>query len=162
MNVSADQQAEQRTAALASELMRVTAGIRRLIRRHARGVLGPPLPQAQVELLLVVEGEPGIGVAAAARTLHLADNSVSALVNLLVSAGMLLRETDPVDRRAAHLHLTPAAKRRLARWRGARAELVGRGLDRIDPADREMIERALPALSRLLAELREQAEAGGA
>jgi DNA-binding MarR family transcriptional regulator len=124
-------------------------------------MLGPPLPPAQVELLLVVEREPGVGVAAAARTLHLAGNSVSALVNLLVSAGMMVRETDPQDRRAAHLYLTPAAKRRLVRWRSARAELVGRGLDRISAADRAAIEQALPALSRLLAELREQAEAGG-
>jgi DNA-binding MarR family transcriptional regulator len=139
------------TQALAGDLMSVTAGIRRRVRRQLRQVLaGQPLPVAQVELLIVVEADPGIGVAAAARALHLAGNSVSALVNNLVAAELLRRETDPADRRAARLYLTPAARRRLARYRQTRAGLVGRALDQVDPADREAIERALPALRRLL------------
>jgi DNA-binding MarR family transcriptional regulator len=141
----------QRTRALAGELTSVTAGIRRRVRRQLRQVLpGQPLPAAQVDLLIVVEAEPGIGVAAAARALHLADNSVSALVNALVSAELLRRETDPADRRAARLYLTPAARSRMARHRETRDELVGQALDRVGPADREAIERALPALRRLL------------
>lgn len=140
-----------RTEVLAGELMSVTAGIRRQLRRQLRQVLpGPRLPPAQLDLLIVVEGEPGIGVAAAARALHLAGNSVSALVNSLVAARLLRRETDPADRRAARLYLTPAAGRRLNRYRQTRAALVGRALDRVGEADREAIEQALPALRRLL------------
>lgn len=139
------------TQVLAGELMTVTAGIRRRVRRQLRQVLpGQPLPAAQVDLLIVVEAEPGIGVAAAARALHLADNSVSALVNALASAQLLRRETDPADRRAARLYLTPAARSWMARYRQTRAELVGQALDQVGPADREAIERALPALRRLL------------
>jgi DNA-binding MarR family transcriptional regulator len=145
---------EDRTQALAGDLMTVTAGIRRRVRRQLRQVLpSQPLPSAQIDLLVVVEAEPGIGVAAAARALHLAGNSVSALVNILVAAELLRRETDPADRRAARLYLTPAARRRLARYRQSRADLVGRALDRVGPADREAIERALPALQRLLESL---------
>jgi DNA-binding MarR family transcriptional regulator len=146
----------ERAETVASELMGVTAGIRRLVRRHiARSIAGPTLPAAQVDLLLVIEGEPGVGVAAAARTLHLAGNSVSALVNLLVSTGLVTRETDPADRRAAQLFLTPLATRRLTKWRRARAELVGRALDRIGAPERDAIEQAVPALRRLLGELGE-------
>ena len=61
---------------------------------------------AQLELLQLVEAEPGVGVAAAARSLHLAGNSVSTLVNQLVEADLLQRAVDPDDRRAARLHLT--------------------------------------------------------
>jgi DNA-binding MarR family transcriptional regulator len=109
-----------------------------------------------VELLLVVEEEPGIGIAAAARVLHLADNSVSGLVNVLVDAGLLARETDRADRRAARLFLTPAGRAKLAGWRSARAELVGRALERLAAADQEAVAGALPALRRLLEELREE------
>jgi DNA-binding MarR family transcriptional regulator len=141
---------------LAGELMRVMAGMRRVVRRRlARLVGAPPLPATQVDLLIVVEEEPGIGVAAAAAALHLADNSVSGLVNVLVDAGYLRRETDPADRRAAKLFLTPATERRLTVWRAARAELVGSALERIGAADRDALAAALPALRRLLAELGE-------
>jgi DNA-binding MarR family transcriptional regulator len=145
------------TTAVAADLMAVTAGIRRVVRRRLRRDLHPALPPAQVDLLLVVEAEPGIGVAAAARTLHLAGNSVSALVNVLVDGGFLRRETDPADRRAAKLYLTGAAARRLVGWRAARAELVGRAFERLDAHDREAITRAVPALHRLLDELFEGA-----
>jgi DNA-binding MarR family transcriptional regulator len=143
--------ATQHTQAVAGELMTITAGIRRRVRRRLQPSLPrQPLRAAQVDLLIVVEAEPGIGVAAAARALHLADNSVSALVNSLVAGELLRRETDPADRRAARLYLTPVARSRLARYRETRAGLVGQALDRVGPADREAIERALPALRRLL------------
>lgn len=152
MDVGTDR---HRAEQLARELMSVTAGIRRAVRRRvARSSTTPPLASAQVDLLLVVEGEPGIGVAAAARALHLADNSVSALINQLATAGLLRRDTDPADRRAARLSLTPQATSRLAHWRDARAELVGGALDRIGPADSARIEAALAPLNRLLDELR--------
>jgi DNA-binding MarR family transcriptional regulator len=159
MNVAAEhERANERADVLARELMGITAGIRRTVRRHvSQSMPSQPLPQAQVDLLLVVEGQPGIGVAAAARSLHLAGNSVSALVNSLATAGLLKRETDQNDRRAAQLFLTPKATSRLARWRDARAGFVGAALDRIGPDDRQHIERALAPLNRLLDELRAQA-----
>lgn len=144
-----------RVESLAGELMGLTASIRRTVRRQVERTLpGPTLPTAQIDLLLVVEGEPGIGVAGAAHTLHLAGNSVSALVNQLVSAGLLRRETDPADRRAARLLLTVEAAGRLARWRAARAMIVGGALERVGAADRAAIAEAVPALARLLTELR--------
>jgi DNA-binding MarR family transcriptional regulator len=145
----------ERADTLARELTGVTAGIRRTVRRQVAQLMpSPPLPPAQVDLLLVVEGQPGIGVAAAARSLHLAGNSVSALVNSLATAGLLRRETNQNDRRAAQLYLTPRASARLARWRDARADFVGAALDRIGPDDRDRIEQALAPLNRLLDELR--------
>jgi DNA-binding MarR family transcriptional regulator len=144
---------------VADELMAVTAGLRRLVRRRLRTELpGPMLRGAQVEVLKVVEDQPGIGVAAAARQLHLAANSVSTLVNQLADAGMLRKQTDPDDRRAVRLRLTPAAQRRLARWREARTRLVIDGLERLDTRDVEAVEQALPALRRLLAAVAEQEE----
>jgi DNA-binding MarR family transcriptional regulator len=137
-----------------SELMRLTAGLRRIARRRVISELGvAPLPEAQRELLLTVEANPGIGVAGAAARLGMAGNSVSTLVNALVDACLLVRETDPNDRRAVRLSLTEAATRRLDAWRTARAALLGGALDKGGEEDRKAIEAALPALRRLLDEL---------
>lgn len=140
---------------LADELMTVNAAMRRLVRRRLREEVPPRLRPAQVELMGVVGLRPGISVAAAARELHLADNSVSTLVNQLLAAGMLRRETDPDDRRAVRLELTSAAQRHMADWRDRRARLVGARIDELTGEDRAAIAAALPALGRLLAGLRD-------
>jgi len=119
------------------------------LRGRPTGDAVPALTGSQVELLRVVETSPGVGIAAAARAMHLAGNSVSALVYQLVDAGYLRREIDPADRRAAQLHLTRAATARLAGWRTERARLVSAGLAGMSPAERQAIARALPALRRL-------------
>jgi len=143
------------SAEVVGELMTITAALRRLSRRRtAEAVARPRLPEAQRELLFVVADRPGIGVAAAAQALGLAGNSVSTLVNALVEADLLCREPDPADRRAARLTLTPRAHERMAAWRAARAALLGKALDQADVSDREAIAAALPALRRLLAEVR--------
>lgn len=141
----------------AEELMRELNRVRRAVRWRLRaGSTEPPLSPGQVELLLLVEEFPGTGVSGAARRLRLADNSVSGLINQLVGAGQLRRETDPRDRRAARLYLTDAARARLAAWRSARADLVGASLGRLPAADRRAIALALPALGRLADELVEE------
>ncbi|GAA1856126.1 MarR family transcriptional regulator [Pseudonocardia ailaonensis] len=140
----------------AEEALDVAAGIRRVLRRRLRAELAlPALRGAQLELLQLVEAEPGIGVAAAARSLHLAGNSVSTLVNQLVEAGLLRREPDPTDRRAVRLFLGPPAVERLTRWRTARHDLLGSALATLTDAERASVGAALPALSRLLDSLEE-------
>ncbi|GKQ40496.1 MarR family winged helix-turn-helix transcriptional regulator [Streptomyces sp. A012304] len=141
------------------ELADTLVGVQRLLRRRLRaGLTAPRLRGAEVELLRLVETRPGIGVSDAAKELHLAGNSVSTLVNQLVRDGYLVRGTDPADRRAARLRLTEAAEARLRDWQRRRAALLGRHLDRLDPADREALRAALPALRALADHLHEEAE----
>ena len=142
------------TTRLAENLMTSITSLRRAVRRHVRARLpGQPLRGAQIELLRTVEQQPGIGVAAAARSLHLAGNSVSTLVNQLVDDGMLRRRVDPTDRRAVRLELTAEAKEGLVTWRRTRTEFVAGALETLSPEDQGAIEAALPALGRLLAAL---------
>ncbi|SFW77081.1 MarR family winged helix-turn-helix transcriptional regulator [Amycolatopsis australiensis] len=142
---------------LAERLLGAVQGIRRVVRRRVRAdVPGAPLPGAQVEVLRVVADHPGIGVAAAARELHLAANSVSTLVNQLVEAGLLRREADPADRRATRLELTGAARDRIAALRRARTGLVADALSGLSEEDTAAIEQALPALEKLMGILKEQ------
>ncbi|GAA4695614.1 hypothetical protein GCM10023215_36810 [Pseudonocardia yuanmonensis] len=145
------------TPTTSDDVLRVVVGLRRVLRRRLRARFGgPPLRGAQAELLQQVEAEPGIGVAAAARALHLAGNSVSTLVNQLVDTGLLRRDPDPDDRRAVRLFLTPAAVERLGQRREARRELLDAGLAQLDPAERSAITAALPALEHLLATLEDR------
>ncbi|MFF0226855.1 MarR family winged helix-turn-helix transcriptional regulator [Streptomyces sp. NPDC004629] len=147
------------TETFSEELADTLVGIQRLIRRRLRGgSTGPPLRGAEVELLRLVQTRPGIGIKEAARELHLAGNSVSTLVNRLARDGHLVRETDPADRRAARLHLTEAARRRLRDWQRRRAALVGRHTARLTEAERDALRAALPALHRLAVTLHEEAE----
>jgi DNA-binding MarR family transcriptional regulator len=145
--------------ALSDELMSTIAALRRVVRRNLRPTMpGPALRGAHIELIRAVKNRPGIGVAAVARELGLAPNSVSTLVNQLLEMDMLTRQTDPGDRRAARLHLTGAAVRRLDAWRQARTELVGEALGRLSTSDRETLADALPALRALLANLEVEEE----
>ncbi|MFI5619770.1 MarR family winged helix-turn-helix transcriptional regulator [Streptomyces sp. NPDC051567] len=134
------------------------SGVQRLIRRRLRdGLTAPALRGAQIELVRLVASCPGIRVRAAAGKLHLAGNSVSTLVNQLVRAGYLIRETDPADRRSALLHATPAALARLRDWQERRDALVHAELARLGHADRAALAAALPALRRLAENLAEEA-----
>jgi DNA-binding MarR family transcriptional regulator len=136
---------------LAADLAAAWGGVRRRLRRGAREVVGgEPLTGAQVELLRLVEAQPGIGVGEAAGALHLAPNTVSTLVGHLVAHGLLARRPDPGDRRAARLELTAAATTRLRRFRGERDRLLAAALTQLDADDVAALRASVPALERLL------------
>jgi DNA-binding MarR family transcriptional regulator len=144
-----------------SELENVLAGLNRLIRRRLRaGLQLPRLRGAEVELLRLVRGHPGLRVSEAAKELGLAGNSVSTLVKGLVELGMLERSADPSDGRATLLRITPAAEKRLQEWQDRRSVLVRAHIERLSPADRAALDAALPALRALSASLHEEAENG--
>jgi DNA-binding MarR family transcriptional regulator len=136
---------------LAADLTAAWGGVRRRLRRGARAVVGgEPLRGAQIELLRVVETQPGIGVGEAASALHLAPNTVSTLVGELVALGLLARRPDPEDRRAARLELTAAAHERIRRFRDERDRLLAAALAELDADDVAALRASLPALERLL------------
>jgi DNA-binding MarR family transcriptional regulator len=142
--------AEADASVLAGEFAALLGGIQRAARRRVRRELGlEPLSGAQVELLRLVASQPGIGVSAAARELRLAGNSVSALVNQLSAGGYLIRSTDPVDRRAAHLSASPAGLDRLARWSDRRTALFAELIGGLSSDDAATVAAALPALRRI-------------
>ncbi|GAA2629274.1 hypothetical protein GCM10010399_71340 [Dactylosporangium fulvum] len=148
--------------ALAGRLSEQLNAVRRVLRRRLRVDLDRlPLTGSQLELLRIVESTPGIGVTAAAQSLHLAGNSVSTLVNQLTEADLLRREQDPADRRTARLFLTDTATARLSSWRAARLQLLSSVLTRLSPTDRAALEAALPALANLTDLLSETEEPSG-
>jgi DNA-binding MarR family transcriptional regulator len=139
-------------AAEVLDLGALVGRLQRGLRRRARAALpDPALPQSQVEVIRLLHQEPGLRVQELATALGLAPNTASTLVQALVRQGLVERTIDPDDRRVARLELTEAARRRLARWRDVRAQVLGQALALLPEHDRAAIEGALPALTRLAA-----------
>ena len=135
---------------LTAELLTAISAIRRTARRVVRlAWTQQPLPPAQSELLRLAAARPGISVADAAQELCLAQNTVSTLVGRLAAQGLLSRGRDSSDGRAAVLTVTEKARGRITEWRDLRAELAGRALAGLSPADQRALGAAVPALRRL-------------
>nr|MDT0656448.1 MarR family transcriptional regulator [Micromonospora sp. DSM 115978] len=146
------------TGTAANELSGALGDLHRVLRRTVSGRLGrPPLPDAQVEVLRLVEREPGISVKETAEKLRTAPNTVSTLVGELAGAGLLERGRDPDNRRVVRLTLTALARERIAEYAARRRELLVTALLRLDPGGRTEIIRAAGHL-RTLADLVTDAE----
>ncbi|MGK5520364.1 MarR family winged helix-turn-helix transcriptional regulator [Micromonospora sp. URMC 107] len=124
--------------------------LHRVLRRAAtQRAARTALPDAQVEVLRLVQRWPGIGVREAAERLGTAPNTISTLVGELTAAGLLRRERDPADRRIVRLDLTAAARERMAAYGRHRRDLLAAALAELDDPDREALLAAAPALRRL-------------
>jgi DNA-binding MarR family transcriptional regulator len=135
----------------ADALGRLLGPLRRTVLRRARESGGlPDLPDAQVELLRVLQVAPGTGVGEVAARLRVAPSTVSNVVRSAVAAGLVERRTSSTDLRAVELYPSASALGLLETYDGASGALLSNALAVLAPADREAIERAMPALIRLL------------
>jgi DNA-binding MarR family transcriptional regulator len=134
----------------AAQRLRVMAGRlpRRLRQTEAANAAG--LTPARVSALLNVErhGPMRLSLLAAAEGLN--PTMLSRMVADLVDAGLLERTPDPDDRRSAWVDATADGRRLAERMRRQRTQAVEAALEQLAPADRESIERALPALEALV------------
>jgi DNA-binding MarR family transcriptional regulator len=144
---------------VADALLRQTARIRRVgRRRQGRPEELARLTGAQLELVKLVRRSPGVSVAHAAAELGLAANTVSTLVRQLTEAGMLVRTTDPADRRIARLDLPKKLARRVGAYRDRRMVALGAAIGTLEPGEQATI----AAATALLARVADQLERGAA
>ena len=138
------------SGALAARLAPAIGRLRRSLNRLTRaGTRRPPIAEAQLEVLRLVERHPSIRVQEVAATLGVAPNTVSTLVHQLIGSALMTRQPDAADGRVARLRLTPGGQDRLRRWRDLRHEILASRLDRLSVEDREALDAAVPALVRL-------------
>lgn len=138
------------------------ARLRRAMRRAARATVPDnPLSVAQLELLTCLGDHPGARPSEVARLLKLAPNTVTTLVTGLDRLGMLRRDDNPADRRAVRLTLTGAGAAALGRWQHTNEGILDRAQAGLSADQRDALRTALPALSRLIAEIDAQAEQPG-
>ncbi|SBW19215.1 transcriptional regulator [Candidatus Protofrankia californiensis] len=132
-------------------LTEVVTRLRRVLRTSIRSDYPwESVPMAQIELLQCLDERDGTRVGELAGLLRLAPNSVSTLVQQLANTGLVRRDRDPLDRRAAQVSLTDAGSQRLAGWQHAHERRLGEALGRLSDPDREAIMAALPALTHLV------------
>ncbi|WP_329530956.1 MarR family winged helix-turn-helix transcriptional regulator [Streptomyces sp. NBC_01450] len=107
------------------------------------------LPMAQVELLQVLGEHSPARISDLAARQRLAPSTVSGLIGQMITAGLVAREVDPVDRRASVVTLTDAGRDQLAAWTTAHERRMDAALAALDDTERAAIANALPALFQL-------------
>lgn len=145
---------EPREQGGARQLTDVVARLRRVLRASIRADYPwEALPMAQVELLQSLAETAPARVGDLAARLRLAPSTVSGLISQMINAGLVERGTDPRDRRVAVVALSDAGRGQLTEWNAAHQRRIAAALDELDPAEREAIDGALPALARLVERL---------
>ena len=139
---------------LVDTLLPTLGAVRRTLRRvGGSAVADDTLTAAQREVVLLVGRQPGRPVSEVARELGLAANTVSTIVSRLVALGLVVRTTDPDDRRVGRLSLSPSAQARADAVRHARRAVLGVALDALPPEQVAEIRAGVGALSALVAQL---------
>lgn len=141
---------------LATELFGAVGRFRRQVRRSAEPAIGTGLPESQAELLRLIGRRPGISVREAAAELGLAANTASTLVSRLTADGLLVRTTDPDDRRIGRLQLTESSQRIADESRAARRAALAAALDRLDASAIDRLIEGLAVLTTVTDILREE------
>jgi DNA-binding MarR family transcriptional regulator len=142
------------TDPLVDTLLPTLGAVRRTLRRVAgSAVRDDALSAAEREVVLLVGRRPGRPVSEVAQELGLASNTVSTIVSRLIARGLLVRATDPDDRRIGRLSLTPTAQENADAARKRRRQVLAGALDALPPAQVEPLRAGIAALAALAVEL---------
>ncbi|MFF5288116.1 MarR family winged helix-turn-helix transcriptional regulator [Paractinoplanes globisporus] len=142
---------------LGDHLVGLVQGLGRALVRATRSASRlPALPEAQVAVLRRLSHAGGRTPAQLADDLRLARPTISNLVRDLTADGLLERRPAPVDGRSVLLVPTARAEEMLNAFRQGRSEVMARALAALSDDDRARLAGALPALARLLDEVRSQ------
>lgn len=114
------------------------------------------LTPTRTAVLLRIDRHGALRVAELAEAEGINPTMLSRVLSDLSDAGLVARESDPADRRAAWAKSTPAGQRLAAQIRRERNEALNHALQGLNGAQRGAIERALPALEALAEQLREE------
>ena len=138
------------TAADGRELTDAVSRLRRALRRSIRSDYPwETRPVAQLEVLQTLADSGPARIGDLAQRLRLVPSTVSALVGKLAAAGLVIREADPNDRRAASVSLAAAGRRELRQWDRAHRRRLEKALGSLPERDRAAVLQAVPALGRL-------------
>ncbi|UQU67007.1 MarR family transcriptional regulator [Couchioplanes caeruleus] len=111
----------------------------------ARLAQSPAVPPAQLRVLTIISRNEHTNMSRLAEALQVVPSSASRLCDRLEATGLLRRVPDPRDRREVRLLPTPAAGRLLQELRERRQAALAEVLERMNPARRTELVRALVA-----------------
>jgi DNA-binding MarR family transcriptional regulator len=111
----------------------------------ARLAQDPAVPPAQLRVLTIIATNRHTNMSRLAEALDVVPSSASRLCDRLEATGLLRRVPDPRDRREVRLLLTPSARRLLDDLRARRQDALAAVIERMTPAARDELVRALGA-----------------
>jgi len=114
------------------------------------------LTPTKISVLLGLDRRGRMRISELAETEGLNPTMLSRMISTLVDEGLLDRASDAGDRRAAWVQVTDDGHRLAERMRRERTEVVNRGIAGLNDADREVLQRAIPALEALADELKDR------
>ncbi len=121
------------------------------LNRRLRQELAPlGVTGGQASLLWAIRSSPGIGVRELAEHEGVSPPAMTAYVDRLEAAGLVARRRSERDRRRVELALTDTGVRVIRSVRSRRTAWLAARLRRLEPDELEAIERALPALRKLI------------
>lgn len=122
-----------------------------LVRPLLHGAAAGGLSRTSSSVLATLRDHGSCNITELAEHEHVAQPSMTTLVQRLEEHGWVERRQDEADRRRVRVTITDAGREVLARRQAERTALLAARLDALDPEDRDTLVAALPALARLAA-----------
>jgi DNA-binding MarR family transcriptional regulator len=130
---------------LAAELRLGVTRLARVLRQRADVGVTPSLLSALTSIERL--GPVTLGRLAAAEQVQ--PPTMTTVVARLEQAGLVVRESDPQDRRIARVRVSSDGRRLLDRTRSRKTAFLAKALRSFDPDDREVLRRAVSLLAKL-------------
>jgi DNA-binding MarR family transcriptional regulator len=137
---------------------RLRVAIGRLSRRLRTTAAGSAagLTPTRISVLLTIVRQGPIRLAALAQAESLNPTMLSRVMADLGDAGLVARISDDGDRRAAWAEATDKGRKLAERMRRERTDAVNEAMEALTPANRRLLEKALPALEQLAEHLKDR------
>jgi DNA-binding MarR family transcriptional regulator len=135
--------------------VRLRVAIARLSRRLRPTAAGSEagLTPTRASVLLRIVREGHIRISALAEAEGLNPTMLSRAISTLVGDGLVARDSDDGDRRAAWVRSTAAGRRLAERMRRERTVALNGALAGLSPREQDLLQQALPALEGLAEQL---------
>jgi DNA-binding MarR family transcriptional regulator len=137
----------------AEQAARLRAVIGRLARRLRPTVAGSHLTPSQTSVLFTIVRCGPLGLSEVAEIESVNPTMLSRITAQLCDAGLIRREADPGDRRAASVKATAAGRKMRERIHRERTEALSAHVDKLDEREQEALWAALPVLEALAQDL---------
>jgi len=138
--------------------VRLRVAIARLSRRLRPTAAGASagLTPTRTSVLLTIVRSRQIRLSELADSEGLNPTMLSRVISDFVADGLVARTSDDGDRRAAWVTPTAAGRKLAERIRRERTAALNKALEGLPDDDRDLLERALPALERLAEQLKDR------
>jgi DNA-binding MarR family transcriptional regulator len=136
---------------LAARLRLAVTRLARRLRQHSAEGLSP----SQTSALASIDRMGSLTPSELAKVERIQRPTATRVINALWDAGLITREQDSRDGRIARVRLTSAGAGVLNRGRSRKNAYLARRLERLEPDELEVLERAAGLIERLTEEIEE-------